>query len=287
MPKGKRGPEPSLRSQWLGQHLRQLRDQNELTLEQAGEYLQRDGSMLARYEKAEYPIRRGDVLALITLYGVSDATVRDGLIQLAEDIWKKGWWEPYAEDLGKAFVNHPWLESRATRIRTYHAMFVPGLVQTRDYAEVMIRNADKARSDEEQIARWLELRMERQQVLTKIDPLQLSIVLEEWVLRRPIGNRKVAKDQLKHLIEVSATSAVDLRILPIDHGAHAGHTGTFELFEMPEPYPEVAYVENLAGAIYVEQPNVERFCQAYDDLHGNALSPTKSAALIKAIAEDI
>lgn len=289
MPKGnrgKRGPEPSLRSQWLGQYLRDLRNENDMTLEDAAAFLQRDASMLSRYEKAEYPIRRGDVLALITLYGVSDEDLRNGLLQLADDIWRKGWWDPYAEDFGKTFIDHPWLESRATEIRIYHSMFVPGLLQTEDYATAMIRNADQAHADEQQIERWVELRMKRQQVLSRDEPLRLSAVIEEWVLRRPIGNTETARGQLRHLVEVAQRPTIDVRVMPADHGPHAGHLGSFELFHMPVPYPEVAYVESLAGALYVEQPNVERFAQAYDGLYQGALSPEKSVELISAIAEE-
>lgn len=287
MQKSRRSTEPSLRAQWLGKLLRDLRNERGLTLDQAAEYLQRNGSMLSRYETGEFPIRRGDVLALMTLYSVGDPTHRDRLIQLSDDIWKKGWWEPYVDDLGTAFINHPWLESRALCLRTYHSMFVPGLLQTSEYAEAMIRNADDSGVSEEQFARWVELRVERQRVLTGPRPLKLSVVIEEWALRRPIGDRKVARAQLHRLRELSIQENIDIHVMPADHGSHAGNAGTFEFFEMPDPYPEVAYVESLGGAIYVEQPRAERFRRAYDDLHRNALSSSRSTKLISAITEDL
>lgn len=285
-PGRRRGPEPSLRSQWLGQYLRDLRNENDMTLDEAAAFLQKDSSMLSRYEKAEYPIRRGDVVALMSLYGVSDEDLRNGLMQLAEDIWKKGWWDPYAADVDKTFIDHPWLESRATEIRTYAPMIVPGLLQTPAYADVLVRNADRSDADEKQFARWVDLRMKRQQVLERENPLKFSVVIEEWALRRVIGSREISRDQLQHLLGRLELPTIEVRVMPSDHGAHAGHLGSFELFEMFVPYPEVAYVETLAGTIYVERPNVERFTQAYDDLHKDALSPEKSAELISAIAEE-
>lgn len=286
MSKGKRGPSPSLRAQWLGQYLRDLRQQNDLTLERAAQYLQRDSSMLARYERAEYPIRRGDVLALMTLYGVADQALRHALIQLAEDIWRKGWWEPYAEDMGRELIDHPWLESRASHIYTYAPMIIPGLLQTRSYAETMIRNASGVGASEHQVGRWINLRMERQRVLDGRDPTRLSVIVEEWVLRRPIGSIEVVCDQLDSMLEASSRLAVELRVMSSDCGEHAGHLGRFELFDMPDPYPTVACVETLAGSLYVEAPQVQRFSQAYDELLEAALDPEESIRTISAIAEE-
>lgn len=279
MPQGKRGPEPSLRAQWLGRCLRDLRMDNGLTLKDAGEYIQRDGSMLARYEKADYPIRRGDVLALMTLYGVSDERVRSGLIQLAEDIWRKGWWEPYSPDLGRMFIDHPWLESRTAAIGAYAPMVVPGLLQSREYAEALIRHADSA--GEDQIRRWVDLRMQRQRVLSGADAVKFTAVIEEWVLHRPIGGSDVAARQRQHLLELTSYPNIEIRIMPTSQGAHAGHTGAFELFDMPSPYPEVAYVETLAGTLYVERPEVDRYCAAYDELLRTSLAPSASIEVIR------
>lgn len=137
----KRKPGPTLRAQWLGQQLRALRESTGMTLRQAGDYLQRDPSMVSRFETAEYPIRRGDVLALLDLYGVSEERTRDGLLQLSDDVWRKGWWDDYASVVGRRYIDLVWLESRAQRLCTYEAMLVPGLLQTREYAETLIRNA--------------------------------------------------------------------------------------------------------------------------------------------------
>lgn len=284
----KRKPGPTLRAQWLGQQLRGLRESTGMTLRQAGDYLQRDPSMVSRFESAEYPIRRGDVLALLDLYGISEERTRDGLLRLSDDVWRKGWWDGFANTVARQYIDMPWLEARAERLRTYEAMVVPGLLQTRDYAETLIRNAAAADTPEEQIGRMIELRMTRQQVLTGDAPVRFTAVVDESTLRRVIGSPAVMRSQHTKLMEIAERPNVEVRVLPLRHGAHAGLDGPFWLFEMPDPYPDVAYVDNLAGAVYVEdEAAVDRFRQAYHQLSAMALGGKESAALIAATTKEL
>jgi len=284
----KRKPGPTLRAQWLGQQLRALRESAGMTLRQAGEYLQRDPSMVSRFETAEYPIRRGDVLALLDLYGVSEERTRDGLLRLSDDVWRKGWWDDYASTVGRRYVDLVWLESRTERLRTYEAMLVPGLLQTRKYAETLIRNAATADTPEEQIERMIELRITRQQILRGDEPVDFAAVVDESVLRRVIGGPEVMRGQLTQLLEVAERPNVEVRVLPLRRGAHAGLEGAFWLYEMPDPYPDLACVDNLAGALYVEEDAaVDRFRQAYHQLSAAALDGKESAALIVAAAKEL
>ncbi|MGH3964526.1 MAG: helix-turn-helix domain-containing protein [Pseudonocardiaceae bacterium] len=284
----KRKPGPTLRAQWLGQQLRALRESTGMTLRQAGDYLQRDPSMVSRFETAEYPIRRGDVLALLDLYGVSEERTREGLLQLSDDVWRKGWWDAYSNDIDRRFIDLLWLDSRAERLRTYEAMLVPGLLQTREYAEILIRNAATADTLEEKIERMIGLRMTRQQILGGDAPVSFTTVVDESVLRRVIGNPEVMRGQLTKLLEVAERPNVEVRVLPLRRGAHAGLDGSFWLYEMPDLYPDVAYVDNLAGAVYVEEDAaVDRFRQAYHQLSAAALDGKESAALIVAAAKEL
>jgi transcriptional regulator with XRE-family HTH domain len=278
-----RGPESSLRSQWLGEKLRDLRRDRGITQDEAAEYLQRTSPMLSRYESGEYPIRRGDVLALLDLYAVSDETVREGLLQLCDDVWRKGWWDPYSEDVSKDFINVPWLESRADRILSYENMVVFGLLQTRDYAEALIRNAERGNDNDEQLERWIELRIGRQKILD--GEVELEVIVEEHVLHRPIGSDKTWADQLRHLIEVGRRPNIQVRIMPTSHGPHMGHPGAFVLYEMPEPYPEVAHVETVAGSLYIEEPAVSRLQDVWKDLGKGALPQEESSTLIASLLE--
>ncbi|WP_199044497.1 helix-turn-helix domain-containing protein [Glycomyces salinus] len=282
----KPGPEPSLRSQWLGKILRDLRKSKGYNLNEAADFIQRDGTMLSRYENGEYPIRRSDVIALLTFYGVSDESVRAGVMQLCDDMWRTDWWDPYAEEYTRDFINVPWLESRADQICEYQALVLHGLLQTTAYAEAVIHNAEKHSATDEQMARWLELRVERQRVLTRDEPVPFKAVLEEHVLRRPMGSAQVMRNQLEHLLEIGQLGNAELRIMPTRYGPHSGHLGSFTLFRMPYQLSSVAYVESLGGGLYIESPRVERFEGAWEDLWKGALNHEQSNALIKAVLKE-
>ncbi|HEU0086450.1 MAG TPA: helix-turn-helix transcriptional regulator [Pseudonocardiaceae bacterium] len=284
----KRKPGPTLRAQWLGQQLRALRESAGMTLKQAGDYLQRDGSMVSRFEGAVYPIRRGDVLALLDLYGVSDERTRDGLLQLSEDVWRKGWWDDYTSTVGRRYADMVWLEARAERLRTYAAMLVPGLLQTREYAETLIRNAATADTPEEKIQTGIELRMTRQQLLRGDQPVDFAAVVDESVLHRVIGSPEVLHAQLTALLDAAERPNVEVRVLPLRHGAHAGLDGSFYLYEMPDPYPDVACLDLLDSRLYVEEDvSVDGYRQAYHQLSAAALNSKESAAMIMVAMKEL
>jgi transcriptional regulator with XRE-family HTH domain len=277
---GVSNPGPSLRSQWLGEKLRELRNSQKLPLKAVGEYLQRDASTISRYENGEFPIRLIDLQALLSLYGVSDRKDREGLEQICRDSWQKGWWDQHRDDLGDDFINLPWLESRAHRICAYQVMVVHGLLQTRAYAEALIRNVEERKASEDQIERWVSLRMDRQQVLVEEDAAGFAVILEEYVLNRPIGGTTVWREQLQHLLEQGERENIEIRIMPVDRAPHAGHQGTFTLFELPAPYTPVAYIDTLGGPLFIEEPTVQRFSDVWNDLDSQALSPKRSRQMI-------
>lgn len=279
-------PNLTLRSQWLGQRLRELRDTAGMTLVQAGEYLQRDASTVSRFESGEYTIRRPDLMALLDLYSVSNRRKRDGLLRLAEEAWQKGWWDGYEPDVERQFVDFVWLESRAVAIRSFDPLVVTGLLQTREYAEAMITATDWE-AEPAQIARWVQLRMDRQAVLHRETPPQLSVIIDEFALRREVGGPGVMRDQLAHLLTTAELPQVDLRVLPASVGAHASPNGYFLVFTIAEPDLDVGYAETLGGAVYVEPPDSERFARVYDRLLNSALEPAESAKLIRALGEDL
>lgn len=275
----------TLRSQWLGQQLRELRDGSGLLLKDVAEYLQRDPGTVSRFESGFYPIRRPDLLALLDLYGVSDPKRREALLRLGQDVWQKGWWDGYVHDVAGSMIDFVWLEARAKRIRSFAVTAVPGLLQIPAYAEQVIR-ANEPDASPDQIRRWLELRVTRQRVLEGDTPPQLSVILDESVLRRQIGDPATMHAQLRHLVECAARPTVDLRVLPFRAGTPAGTYGSFNIFELPDPFPEVAYLETMAGAVYVESPETERFVRTYDGHESLALGPVGSVELISSAAEE-
>jgi len=275
----------TVRGQWLGQRLRTLREANGMTLDYVAEYMQRNPGTMSRFETAQYPIRRVDVLALLDLYGVSDPQVRRGLIQLSEALWQKGWWDGYADDAAGWFIDYVWIESQASRILLFDNTLLPGLLQTAEYAEATLRAAEPGATDE-YVERGVELRMNRQQVLDNDIPTCLQVVLDESLLHRCVGGHSVMYTQLHHLLKCADRLNVQLQVLPFNVGAHASPTGTFKIFCLDEPYPDVAYVETPKGAIYVESPETEPFARMYARLQESALGAEDSRELIAKTAEE-
>lgn len=276
----------TLRAQWLGQQLRDLREANGILLKDTAEYLQRDPSTAGRFESGEYPIRRPDLMALLDLYGVADSHRREGLMKLSQEVWQKGWWDGYAGEVAGAFVDYVWLESRAREIRAFDNTLLPGLLHTSAYARAAITAAEYDAKGE-QIDRWVELRTTRQGILAGDNPPRLLSIIDESVLRRQVGGAACLATQLEELARHAARPNIEIRVLPFSAGAHASPGGAFRIFTMEEPFPEVGYAETPKGAIYVESPDTQRFVRTYDELRELALPPKESAVLISVIAEEL
>jgi transcriptional regulator with XRE-family HTH domain len=279
----------TIRAQWLGQRMRELREERGLTLKYIAAYLGVEFSTLARYERAEWPFRRDHVVALLDVYGVYDERERTQLVQLAQDAWRVNRWDDDFEGTvyDQTFVDYPWLESRSEEICTYSTMVFPGLLQTRDYAEAVIRYAEGAQANQQKIDRWVRLRMERQLILDEKPPKRLAALVEESVLHRQIGGRLVLRAQLEHLARAVERPHVEVRVVPTRIGLHGGLSGAFTLFKMQRPYPEVAYVEQLGGRLFMEASRAHRYSRAYDALREVALSAAESMALIATLAEEL
>ncbi|MBF8185564.1 helix-turn-helix domain-containing protein [Nonomuraea sp. K274] len=280
---GKRGV--TLRAQWLGKHLKELRERADLTLKEAGDYLQRDGSTVSRFEAGLYPARTPDVLALLDLYGVTEPNEREGLIRLSREVWQNGWWDSYSGDVSHGIVDYAWLENRAKKISSFEAFMIPGQFQTRDYMEAVIREEDSDAPDD-QINRWIEFRLARQKILTA-DSFGIASIIDESALRRAIGGSEIMRNQLAWLTKCASLPNVEIRVLPLTTGAHASPDGSFHIFELPEPYPAIAYVPTPAGSIYVEDRAADVLKLKYDRIRHDSLEPDDSLALIAAVASNL
>lgn len=277
----------SLRSQWLGARLKIARTRAGVTLEEVASQLQIADTTLSRFEKGTLRIRRPYVKEMIDVYGISNQRERLALLQLNEDAWRKDWWDGDTSDLEMGFLDYTWLESRATTI--YHfANLVPGLLQTRDYARAVMKASALETEQLANIDRHLELRGNRQSILHTSSPTSLSVVLDESAIRRPIGGSQIMRAQLSHLVQSASMPHMDIRVRLTRKGWAPGLSSAFTLFEMPDPYPEVAYVDNLAGQTFLEEnTKVQRFKLAYDELYQTSLGPTKSVELMRAVAKDL
>lgn len=274
---------PTLRAQWLGKLLRDLRESTGLTLREVANHIMRDASTVSRIEAGIVPVRMPDVVQLMNLYNLDDPTTRTALEQLSLDIWQKDWWDGYASKIQLRVMDLAWLESRAEQLRGFFPLVIDGLLQTRDYAEAVMRAVDPDASEAD-LQRWIEFRMKRQQVL---DKLNYAVILDEGMLLRVVGDAAIMRTQFEHLLDVSHRPNVTIRVLPLSTGALASPESAFTLFTMPHPFPVVAQVPTEAGAIYVEMPKVTHFEAAYARLEQKALDAEDSRTFIKTRMEQL
>jgi transcriptional regulator with XRE-family HTH domain len=282
----------SLRARWLGERMRELRDERGLTLKYVAAYIGVEFSTLARYERAEWPFRQDHVIALLDAYGVHLEAERERLIQLARDAWRVNRWEPdfHTAIEDPNFVDCLWLEERAERICSYATMVVPPLLCTPAYAKALFHAVYGYDGPAFKVEKWLALLAERQKVIRKREPeTRIEVLVEEQVLHRPVGGVAVLREQLEHLVRFCGRDdlPVQVRIVPASAAAHPGFYGAFTFFRMPTPYPPVAYVEHLGGRLYIESHGAEQYSKAVDALNALALPVTESIQEIDRIASQL
>jgi len=282
-------PSPTVRRRRLRYELRRLRDEHGLTIEQVQERSGGDikAPSISRWENGERSVRPTDLRLLLDIYGV-DGERREALLTLARQAKERGWWQSYASAIPEWFQVYVGLEAEAARIREYAAELVPGLLQTPEYYRAFLRTAPAVGSEEE-ISRKIEVRVARQDRLTGEDPAEYWAVLNEAVIRRAVGGAEVMRAQLEHIAEVAGLAHVSVQVLPFGAGAHPAMDGAFSIVGFPEAAdPEVVYLENQAGSLYLEEAaEIDRYARMFSHLIAKALDPEESRRLIARIAADL
>jgi len=282
------GSGPTVLRILLGAQLRRLREGRNISREDAGWEIRASGSKISRMELGRVSFKERDVSDLLTLYGVDDPKEREATLSLAQQANSPGWWHHYSDILPSWFQSYLGLEAAATLIRTYEIQFVPGLLQTADYARAVIL-LGHAGADAEEIERRIELRRQRQQLLNRADPPQLWVVIDEAVLRRPIGGVDVMKAQIEHLIEVSRQPNIRMQIIPFHAGGHAAAGGPFAILRFPEPeLPDVVYVEQLTSAIYLDKrEDVDHYAIAMERVCIDADAPNQTPEILEKLLLEV
>lgn len=265
----------------LGARLRRLREAKRISPEEAGYVIRASHSKISRLETGRVSFKDRDVVDLLTLYGVTDEAQREEIRGLASRANHPGWWHDYSDMLASWFEDYLGLEEAAVQICTYEAQFVPGLLQTEDYASAVIL---LEYSNPKEISRRVSLRMARQAILSGPDPTSLWAVLDEAALRRPIGGVRAMRAQLKHLIEMAQQPNVTVQIMPFTSGGHAAAGGSFSLLHFAEnDLPDMVYLEQLASAQYLDKQDVVgTYVEVLDRLHVEAATPADSLKSLQA-----
>ncbi|WP_151774392.1 helix-turn-helix domain-containing protein [Streptomyces abyssomicinicus] len=275
---------PTVRRRRLGQELRRLREQKGMTAEEVAERLLVSQSKISRLENGRRSISQRDVRDLCGVYEVEDQRIVDSLMQMAKDSRQQGWWHSFGDIPYSVYIG---LETDAASLRVYDPQVVPGLLQTRQYAESLITGAlpETAAAD---IEKRVQVRLRRQQRINAPEnPLRLWTVLDEAALKRIVGNRAVMREQLEHLVEQAQMPHVTVQVIPFDLGAHPGLNGQYAILEFPDASDSsVVYIEGVTSDLYLEKPNdVQKYSVMYEHLRAQALNVDQSRQYIEDIAK--
>ncbi|WP_240506567.1 helix-turn-helix domain-containing protein [Thermoactinospora rubra] len=271
----------------LGTQLRKLREAKGVTREEAAHLIRGSESKISRMELGRVGFKARDVADLLTLYGVEDPEARKSVLDLVDQANEPGWWYRYNDVLPGWFQAYIGLEEAASRIRTYEVQFVPGLLQTKEYARAVV-TAGSAGITQDEIARRVDLRLERQRVLDRPNGPVFWAVIDEAALRRPIGGVEVMRAQLEHLIDLMRQPRITIQVMPFSYGGHSAEGGAFSIMRFPEPdLPDIVYVEQLASALYLDKrEEVDRYSQVMERLCAVSTTPDETVDLLRQIAEE-
>ncbi|MGH1554304.1 helix-turn-helix domain-containing protein [Streptomyces sp. L7] len=284
------GGVPSVLRMILGRQLEELRTRAGLTYEEAGAAIGVSHSTIRRMEAAKVArLRLADAEKLLQVYGVTDRQEIDTFLKSVREASKRGWWHTYRDVMPDWFAAYLSLEQAALQVRAYENEFVHGLLQTEEYARALL-GAGNPHAPAEATERRVALRMRRQELLTREAPPRVWVVMDETVLRWPVGGAAVMRAQVDHLIEVNRLPHVTLQIMPFANGPHpAMRAGAFHLFRFRAPeLPDVVYLNGLVGAVYLDKSDdVVVYREALDRLGAQAAPARKTEALLGAIRKEL
>jgi transcriptional regulator with XRE-family HTH domain len=275
---------PTLRRRRLGSELRRLREQAGLTIDQVASALDCSSSKISRIETGQVNATPRDVREILAHYGVAGKR-QEELIQLSREARQKAWWQTYDDRVITALIG---FEAAATSISSYDASLVPGLLQTVEYARAVTR-AVRPTLRPEEVNHRVAVRTARQAHLPEDDPPALWVILDEAVLRRPVGGLGVMVEQVRHLVEAAALPNVTMQVLPFAAGEHAGMDGSFAIYGFAEPADtDVVYLENATSDHYLHRPEeVRRYALVFDHLRAAALKPDDSVAFLAEVVRGL
>jgi transcriptional regulator with XRE-family HTH domain len=271
----------------LAAALRRLRADSGLTREEVEEQTGVNPGTLYRLESARSRPQRRTLIALLNLYEVN-GDLRADLLDLAKNADGQSWLRPYHAELPEDYAAYISFESEAKAMRNYQSLYVPGLLQTEEYARAGVHGTAPTATAEE-VDNRVRARMERQERLSGDAPVELWAIMDEAAIRRLVGGAKVMRAQLAHLLDAAKRPNVTLQVIPYDVGAHPGMPGSFVYMEFAEPIdPDLVYVDTQAGDLFLEaDDDLRLYSSMFDHLRAIALSPTRTRALITEITESL
>jgi transcriptional regulator with XRE-family HTH domain len=278
---------PTVLRMILGRQLQALREKAGLSYQQAADSIYASEWTLRRIEAGKGALKPLNIKSLLITYGVTDVREIDAFLGLARDASRPGWWHSYGDALPDWFKVAVGLEESASLIRAYEPQVVPGLLQTEGYVRA-ITAASFPSEQEPDAERRVALRLARQDLLRRPAPPEYWVVLEETVLRRPIGGPDVMRGQVEYLIECAARPNITIQVLPFAAGWHPAMYGMFNLFRFPDDaIPDVVYSEGLTSAYYLNKPEeTAKYTEALDRMATMAATPDQSISILREVLKE-
>jgi transcriptional regulator with XRE-family HTH domain len=275
----------TFRARQLRRELLRLREVAGLSMEDIAARLDWSKAKISRIETGRNRVAPSDVRLLLDEYGVTDERGRHALMELAREARKQGWWHNYPDIIASPYVG---FEAEASTIRTYQTQLVPGLLQTEDYVRALVLSLRPSISVSE-ADRRVAARMARQELLTGEDSPRLWVILDETVLRRPIGGAEVMRGQLARLSEATSLPNVTLQVLPFGAGSHAAMGVPFTILDFDGPSAvRTVYLEHLTAELYLDdEPDIARYALVFDYLRAKAIDPEDVHEMIVRAAEEL
>jgi hypothetical protein len=287
MPQTQHTGGPTVLRMILARQLQALREKAGLSYEQAGAAIYSSEWTIRRMERAEGGLKPLTLKSLLMAYGITDVGEIDAFLALAREATRPSWWHSYDDVLPPWFRTALGLEEAATLIRAYQPQVIPGLLQTEGYIRAITAASFPAATPDFS-QRTVALRLVRQQLLSRPDPPRYWAVLDESVLRRPIGGPLVMRDQLNCLIQAAQQPHVTLQVLPFAAGWHPALYGMFNIYRFPDDQlPDIVYGEALTSAWYLSKPEESaRYIEALDQMCAMAVTPDQTIAILTDILKE-
>lgn len=272
----------------LGKRLQELREHAGLKREEAARILRVAPATVRRMETAEVALKVPYVQLLLQTYGIDQEEV-DAFVALTEEANEPGWWQRFHDILPDWFSMYVSLEGAASLIRSYEPHFVPGLMQTEDYARHVLKVGSLGRVGPAEIERHVALRMERQELLTREHAPRFWAIVDETVLRRPVGEGQVMRAQIDRLLDVASLPNVTLQMAEFRTGHHPGTYSPFVLFRFAVPeLPDMIYTEYLTGAVYLDgRHEVASHLAALDHMAAQAATAKRTKEILRDFRKEL
>ncbi|WP_424893143.1 helix-turn-helix domain-containing protein [Streptomyces sp. XH2] len=280
---------PTVRRRMLGAELRALREESGHTADEMARRLGWHQTKVSRIENGRSGLRVRELEALLDLYGVTDPEARESLLGLARESKARMWWTPYSDVITQRYASYIALETEASAKRTFETTLVPGLLQTPDYTRAAI-NALAPETKPDAVDALVSVRLARQgATLRRADPLSLSAIVDEAVLRRTTGGSHVMIKQLHHLLEASEEPNITLQVLPFASGGHLGMLGAFAILHFPiRSDLDMVYTESYVSSMQFERrSDFATYSRMFDTLSASALDEAQSRNLISRAVKDL